>query len=374
MDDDIFTLEPSLNATSSKEESETTKAQEDTSKSAPKKEDGAPLPKPNPEADAKAANILGDFPDSLTDPLFRQQLIGKIEQIGAGEMKSAAKRSRLLSVTVAQLAQAGSSGGPVANALGKLKDALEFLDPSKVDFDKKSSFFGLFNPVKSYFNRYLDSEDNISSILSNLEKDRSGLKNDNITLALEQKKLKATMEELHSAIEVCQAVYGKLNQDLPILKEKKEEDLASFVEERLLFPVSQRLTDLQQTLLVNQQGYMAMDIIISNNQELLNGIDRTKTVTVAALNTSVTVAGSLYNQKIALKKLKDVSSAAEDYLSGTLSDGVTVSDLKDSYSQALDALEKVNRFQTQGTEKLKGTITKFIDLSKGQDIKGDTNS
>ena len=50
---------------------------------------------------------------------------------------------------------------------------------------------------------------------------------------------------------------------------------------------------MQQMIVVNQQGVMATEIVIRNNQELIRGVERAKKVTISALRTSVMVAGAL---------------------------------------------------------------------------------
>src|SRR5690606_42135790 len=46
----------------------------------------------------------------------------------------------------------------------------------------------------------------------------------------------------------------------------------SFMEEELLFPLRQRILDLQQQLAVSQQGILALEVVIRNNRELIRGV------------------------------------------------------------------------------------------------------
>lgn len=82
----------------------------------------------------------------------------------------------------------------------------------------------------------------------------------------------------------------------------EDPDKIRFITEEVLFPLRQRVMDLQQMLVVNQQGIMAIEVVVRNNKELIRGVDRAKNVTISALKISVTVASALYNQKIVLKK------------------------------------------------------------------------
>ena len=61
----------------------------------------------------------------------------------------------------------------------------------------------------------------------------------------------------------------------------------------MLFYVRQKHQDLLTQLAVSIQGYLAIDIVIKNNLELIKGVDRATTTTVAALRTAVIVAQAL---------------------------------------------------------------------------------
>ena len=55
----------------------------------------------------------------------------------------------------------------------------------------------------------------------------------------------------------------------------------------------QRRQDIQTQLAVTVQGYMALDLIRRNNLELIRGVDRAQTTTIAALRTAVIVSQAL---------------------------------------------------------------------------------
>ena len=54
---------------------------------------------------------------------------------------------------------------------------------------------------------------------------------------------------------------AKVNNDDP--------DRISFVSEEILFPLRQRIMDMQQMIVVNQQGIIAIEVIRRNNKELI---------------------------------------------------------------------------------------------------------
>ena len=81
------------------------------------------------------------------------------------------------------------------------------------------------------------------------------------------------MNRLQKAIQLAQLMDQKLQYKLD--REIEADDpQAAFIKEELLFPLRQRIMDLQQTLNVNQQGILTIEVIIRNNRELVRGVDR----------------------------------------------------------------------------------------------------
>ena len=71
----------------------------------------------------------------------------------------------------------------------------------------------------------------------------------------------------------------------------------------MLFHVRQKRQDLLTLLAVYIQGYLAIDIIIKNNVELIKGVDRASTTTISGLRIAVIVAQTLGNQKLVLDQI-----------------------------------------------------------------------
>jgi uncharacterized protein YaaN involved in tellurite resistance len=122
--------------------------------------------------------------------------------------------------------------------------------------------------------------------------------------------------QLEQVIRLGQLIDQKLEYAL-------ERDLANdelrkeFVRSELIFPLRQRLIDLQQQLAVTQQGVMAMELIIRNNKELMRGVDRAENVTVYALQVAVTVALALAHQKVTIDKIEAINRTTSDLISHT---------------------------------------------------------
>ena len=151
------------------------------------------------------------------------------------------------------------------------------------------------------------------------------------------------------------------------------------MEEEILFPLRQRMIDFNQMLAVNQNGILAMEVIRKNNYELIRSVNRAQTVTVAALNVAVTVAGALYNQKIVLEKVKVLNQATNDMIASTsrmlstqgaeiqkqaMDSNIQVETLKEAFRETLGALDSINQYKQKALPQMKETIAQFRDLAR----------
>ncbi len=138
------------------------------------------------------------------------------------------------------------------------------------------------------------------------------------------------------------------------------------------------MIDFSQMLAVNQNGILAMEVIRKNNYELIRSVNRAQTVTVAALNVAVTVAGALYNQKIVLEKVKVLNQATNDMIASTsrmlntqgaeiqkqaMDSNIQVETLKDAFRETLGALDSINQYKQKALPQMKETIAQFRELA-----------
>src|SRR3546814_6721194 len=68
---------------------------------------------------------------------------------------------------------------------------------------------------------------------------------------------------------------------------------------------------------VTVQGYLALDLVKKNNVELVKGVDRASTTTVAALRTAVTVAQALVGQRLVLEQITALNTTTANMIDST---------------------------------------------------------
>lgn len=309
----------------------------------------------------------------------RKAVLQSIDSFGMGTMRSSSAKNSLLQVSVGNLSKTGDEGGQVAKGLTELHMQLKDLDPSVVDF-AKSGFLGkFFHPLRSYFAKYQKADSVISDIILSLDKGKAVLKNDNTTLEIEQQNLRELTKRLQKEIQLGLLMDQEIERQIEAAKLRSEaEEKIRFITEEVLFPLRQRVMDLQQMLVVNQQGIMAIEVVIRNNKELIRGVDRARNVTVSALKISVTVASALYNQKIVLKKIELLNQTTDNLISGTskmlkdqgaaihkqsLETSISADTLKQAFTDVLSALDSISTYKQEALPKMRETISQFRELA-----------
>lgn len=309
----------------------------------------------------------------------RKRILQSIDTFGMGTMRSSSEKNSLLQVSVGNLSKTGDEGGQVAKGLTELQLQLKDLDPSAIDFAKSGILGKLFNPLRQYFAKFQRADAVISDIIISLDKGKTVLRNDNTTLEFEQQALRELTKKLQKEIQLGVMMDEEIESQIEAAKQRQEsEDKIRFITEEVLFPLRQRVMDLQQMMVVNQQGIMAIEVVIRNNKELMRGVDRARNVTVSALKTSVTVASALYNQRIVLQKIELLNQTTDSLISGTskmlkeqgaaihkqsLETSVSVDTLKQAFSDVLSALDSISTYKQEALPKMRETINQFRELA-----------
>ena len=124
------------------------------------------------------------------------------------------------------------------------------------------------------------------------------------------------MGRLNSYIYIAERLDAQLTAQISAL-ELSDPERAKALSQDVLFYVRQKHQDLLTQLAVSIQSYLAIDIIIKNNIELIKGVDRASTTTISALRTAVIVAQALGNQKLVLDQITALNTTTSDLIQRT---------------------------------------------------------
>ncbi|MBQ2353406.1 MAG: toxic anion resistance protein [Methanobrevibacter sp.] len=330
-------------------------------------------------------NATAIFDSDLDNPNAREQILKPLDNFGLAEMSKSASHNEMLSTRFVDLTKGGKDVDNISEQLMELNKQMKDLDPSKVDFTKKGVIGNLMNPVRKYFAKYEKAETAISDIVESLDKSSKVLQNDNTTLLNEENYLREVTNKLLADIELGKQMDASIEAQIQNAEvEGVSPDKITFVKEEILFPLRQRIMDMQQMIVVNQQGIVSLNVIRRNNKELIRGVFRAKNVTVSALRTGVMVASALYDQKIVMDKINLLNQTTENIIETTshmlkeqgseiqkhsAETMISPDVLKAAFAEALQAIEDVSNYKIQALPQMKETIDMFSDMAdEGQKV------
>ncbi|RDU72381.1 toxic anion resistance family protein [Helicobacter aurati] len=321
----------------------------------------------------------------------------------------------------------------VFDSLKSLQESIDSMNP----YNFKPSFFErLFGraqqSMKQYFSKFQSNQSLLNEILQKLEEGKQTLLRDNVALEIEasknaelaqaiSKKLEIANEANHylesqlqqldspttdsslliapssslpkdsmesSALVVSEDTSAQTpeiqatitNDPLQITLENREE-----IQKNILFPLKQQIMDFQQQILVHKQGEIALKTLINNNKELANSVDRTKAVTLNALNVAIITAQGLEQQQRVLSAVQNINTQTSNLIAHTseklreqgkqIQEGASnamldMDKLKSAFDNILGAMDDIKNFKLQALPKMQKDIQlyqQYLDDLKKKD-------
>jgi len=270
--------------------------------------------------DEQAAQIAKELATLPLESDAYKERVRALEALANTEIeRSASVSNRMLDRPTRAMATLGE-GAPVAKTLLELRGTIEKLDPShQGDLFSPKKLLGVLpfgNKLRDYFRGYESSQTHLNAVIEALRRGKDELLRDNA--AIEQEK--ATMWSLMGVLEkhgyLARALGDAVEREVDALQ-PSDPDRARALQEEVLFAARQKQQDIATQLAVNVQGYMALDLIKRNNAELVKGVDRATTTTVAALRVAITVAQAVANQKLVLDQIDAMKSTTSNLILST---------------------------------------------------------
>lgn len=330
------------------------------------------------KVDAYVADLLKHDSQS---PEFGK-VTGQISSIGQKEIVALSSASnRFLDKPTKAM---GDEGG-VGRALLDLRTVIDGLDPGREgDLLKPRKLLGFIpfgNKIKAYFDRFASAQTHIQAIITSLVRGKDELLQDNIAIETERGKIWELMGKLEQMIVITKTLDTKLEEKTSEL-DSYDPAKARALRENALFYVRQRQTDLLTQMAVSVQGYLALDLIKKNNIELIKGVDRATTTTIAALRTAVTVAQALNNQRLVLNQITALNMTTANMIESTgnllrtqtaaiheqsSSATIQVEVLQRAFQNIYATMDAVDTFKLKALDSMKTTInTLSAETEKAQ--------
>ncbi|UZW55270.1 toxic anion resistance protein [Sphingobium sp. JS3065] len=331
------------------------------------------------KVDAFVDDLVAQDPNS---PEFGQR-VDQLTNMGRKEIAEAAGHSnRFLDRPV----RAMDSDNKVGVDLAELRRTIEDLDPGKRgSLTAPKKLFGLIpfgNKMRDYFDSYKSAQSHINSILGSLASGKDVLIKDNAAVDVERQNMWQTMGRLEQMIHISKTLDARLEAKALEL-DSADPAKAKAIRESALFYIRQRTQDLLTQMAVTVQGYLALDLVKKNNVELVKGVDRASTTTVAALRTAVTVAQALVGQKLVLEQITALNTTTANMIDSTgemlksqtaqiheqaASSTIPIETLQRAFQNIYDTMDSIDSFKLKALENMKttvNTLTNEVEKSKG---------
>lgn len=201
----------------------------------------------------------------------------------------------------------------VASALADLRRTITELDPSRADPRGPRRLLGLLPGAKQVTRpagRHQDAQGQLDGIVRALATGQDALRRDNAAIEQEEAELRAVRSRLTRHAVLAGALDAAVQEKVAELS-LTDPEAADALAGAALFPVRRRHQDLEAQLAVSAQGHLALNLVRRTNAELIDGVDRAQTTTVAALRTAVVVAQALSRQQRAVEQVGALSSAVD---------------------------------------------------------------
>ncbi|MFJ1566958.1 toxic anion resistance protein [Streptomyces erythrochromogenes] len=326
------------------------------------------------------ARRAGEYVGSLAgidarSPEFAQR-IGEITALGSADIRTAAQQSnRMLERAVRSL---GSDGGGdaqarVAGSLVELRRTVEDLDPRDTPARGARKLLAKLpggNRFRDHVAKYASSQATLNRIVGALRSGQDELRRDNAALHTERSRLWETMGKLQEYAVLTEALDGAVARRVAEA-EHTDPQGADALRADVLFPVRQKHQDLLTQLAVCAQGYLAMDVVRRNNDELIKGVDRAATTTVSALRIAVMLASALDSQRKVIEQVNALKGTTEDLIRGNADmlatqsgeiqriaadPAVGAETLRTAFAQIYKTLDAIDTFKVQATENMAATV------------------
>jgi uncharacterized protein YaaN involved in tellurite resistance len=338
-----------------------------------------------PEDVAELDEQVASFIDELTThdsqhPKFKEA-VERIHSMGVKDIEASASVSnRMLERPVGALKNGlFDQGAQIGQSLVDLRRKIEDLDPTRQgDLFSARKLLGIIplgNRLADYFDRYQSSQAHLNAIIEALKRGKDDLLRDNAAIEQEKVNLWTLMERLEKYVHIGRKLDGQLDAKARQI-EVADPEKARVVREEMLFYTRQKVTDLLTQLSVNIQGYLALDMIRRNNLELMKGVDRATTTTVAALRTAVIVAQALNNQKLVLDQISALNATTGNLIAATsemlrdqsaaiqqqaASSTIEIAKLQQAFANVYQAMDAIADFKTKALDAMQTTVNTLTD-------------
>ncbi|MDP9094013.1 MAG: toxic anion resistance protein [Actinomycetota bacterium] len=312
-------------------------------------------------------------------PAFIQK-VDSITSMGDKDIRATAQvSSRMLERPAAAVRNSKGGGGDaqtrVAGTLIELRSTVTELDPGRADLSgakRLLKFIPGGDRLQRYFAKYESAQTHLNAIIKALDSGQDELRKDNASIETEKANMWTAMGKLSEYNQLATALDKAVEQKVAELEAAGRSDDAATLRADALFAIRQRHQDILTQMAVSVQGYMALDLIRKNNIELIKGVDRAQTTTVAALRTAVIVSQALSRQKLVLDQIAALNATTSNLIESTsqqlrmqgaqinqqaASSTIDIQKLQAAFDNVFQTMDALDTFRAQAVDSMAQTVT-----------------
>ncbi|MEO6886948.1 MAG: toxic anion resistance protein [Jatrophihabitantaceae bacterium] len=333
------------------------------------------------ELAAKAAAFATELATMDTrSPAFTQK-IDSITSMGDKDMRAVASVSNRMLDRPAAVIKASKGGGGgdaqtrVSSTLVDLRTTVTELDPNRADLSgmkKVLKWLPGGDKIQRYFAKYESAQTHLNAIIKSLDSGQDDLRKDNAAIETEKANMWTLMGKLSEYNQLASALDDAVVQKVAEIEAAGNTEEANTLKSDALFAIRQRRQDIMTQMAVSVQGYMALDLVRKNNIELIKGVDRAQTTTVAALRTAVMVSQALSRQKLVLDQITALNTTTSNLIESTsnqlriqgaeinqqaASSTIDVQKLQAAFDNVFQTMDAIDTFRTQAVDSMAQTVT-----------------
>jgi uncharacterized protein YaaN involved in tellurite resistance len=259
--------------------------------------------------------------------------------------------------------------------LVELRATVTELDPNRADLTgakRLLKFLPGSDRIQRYFAKYETAQSHLNAIIKSLDSGQDELRKDNAAIETEKANMWKAMGKLSEYNQLAAALDQAVEQKVAEVEAAGRTDEANTLRSDALFAIRQRHQDILTQMAVAVQGYMALDLVRKNNVELIKGVDRAQTTTVAALRTAVIVSQALARQRLVLDQISALNATTSNLIESTseqlrvqgtainqqaASSTIDIQKLQTAFENVFQTMDAIDTFRAQAIDSMAQTVT-----------------
>ncbi|CRK61186.1 FIG01125067: hypothetical protein [Alloactinosynnema sp. L-07] len=300
-------------------------------------------------------------------------LIDGLLAVGEADMRVAAS----IASTLLDRSLKTPPGVQVTTTLTELRRTVTDLDPSGFPTTQRK-LLGLIpfgNDAKRLLDRYRAANTPVNRLVLDLRARQDQLLRDNAAIKGERARLWENMTKLSESVALAEAVDTAVDRQAGVL-DFADPLRAKALRSDALHPIRQRHQDILTQLAVCAQGYLALDLVRRNNDELIRGVERAASTTVSALQVALVISAALANQREVLDEMNALRGTTEGLIKAnghllslqgaeirkmSSDPAVGVAAIRESFDQIYQAIDAIDDYRAGATANMATTVSALQD-------------